>query len=414
MSNFEFRLPDIGEGLQEAEILHWFVQVGDQVQENDQLVEVQTDKAAVEITAPVSGTVETLGAEEGEMLKVGEVLVHFSNVSGVPQQDDAEASTTEKESPKQTDTATSTAATKGAPRRVLAAPSVRKAAREAGVDLEDIEATGPNGRVLRKDLERYLAEGPTTHVEPPKEPIAPSVTLPEPLEDDRIEPIRGLRRVIFQNMQKAASNAVLVSGLDEVNVTKLVEVRESLLQDAKDFGVKLTYLPFIIKAVAFALRKNPIFNSTIDEENMNIIYRKNIHIGVAMATGDGLIVPVVRHADQKTILQIAQEIEQYAEKAAEKKLSPKDLTGSTFTVSSTGGRGGTFATPMLNYPEVAILGVHRIQQKPIVENDEITIGHMMGMSITFDHRIIDGEPSGLFMRDVADILMKPERLLLHF
>src|SRR5690625_2236044 len=409
MSSYEFHLPDIGEGLHEAEIVKWLVKVGDDIKVNDDLVEIQTDKAVVEITSPISGKVESLGAEEGDTLKVGEVLVYFSNVTGghnVSEEKDTPATqSAQAQSAQEEETKPKTS--RNRKQRVLAAPSVRKAAREAGIDLTKVTPTGTRGRIIAKDLQRYMEEQQQVQAVPKKEEI-PSSTVP-----DKEVPITGLRKIIFENMQKAVSNAVLCSGMDDVNVTKLVDVRKNLLSYAESIGVKLTYLPFIVKAVSSALKNHPIFNASVNEEAMTITYHQDIHIGIAMATEAGLIVPVIRHADQKSIIQLAQEIEELSKKAQDNKLSPAELTGSTFTISSTGAKGGWYATPIINYPEVAILGVHSIKKQPIVVDDEIKIGHMMGMSITFDHRIIDGEPSGQFMSEVAHILNTPEILLLH-
>lgn len=195
-------------------------------------------------------------------------------------------------------------------------------------------------------------------------------------------------------------------------ITKLTALKRQLQPHVEKSGVKLTYLPFFVKAAAKALKRHPIFNATVDDERMEIIYKKDIHIGIATATSDGLVVPVIRHADQKGILQIAQEIQDLSRRAREKKLKPHELSGSTFTISSTGGKGGWFATPIINYPEVAILGIHSIKKKPIIQDDQIVIGEVMGMSITFDHRIIDGSPAGAFMEEIHTFLENPELFVL--
>ena len=411
MSNYDFRLPDIGEGLHEAEILSWFVAEGDRVNEHDNIAEVQTDKAAVEITSPVTGTVVKLGAEAGETMRVGDVLVSFTDL-----ENNAEPSALSKDSAEKIES-NHEAGTKQEiiplkkrqhpSNRVLAAPSVRKAARESEVNLNDITGTGPNGRVLRKDLQNFIDQGKAT------KDFVSETSDKQVIDSTRVEDITGLRKVIFHNMQHTTSTAALCTGMDEVNVSKLVEVRKNLLSYADGLGIKLTYLPFIIKAVSLALKKFPIFNAHIDDENMKLIYHNDVHIGIATATEEGLIVPVIRHADKMSVIDLAESISNLAQKARDKKLSPMDLTGSTFTISSTGPSGGQFATPIINYPELAILGVHQIKKMPVVVNDELSIGHMMGMSLTFDHRIIDGEPSGLFMNEVAQFLNKPERLLIH-
>lgn len=414
MSNYDFRLPDIGEGLHEAEILSWFVAEGDRVNEHDNIAEVQTDKAAVEITSPVTGTVASLGAEAGETMRVGDVLVSFTDIENNMNQTEspnnrAEVGEKNKDSNKDDtlDDVVPIENRQHPANRVLAAPSVRKAARELNVNLSDINGTGPNGRVLRKDLEVFISQ------EKPMKHLTSETSEKLASEPTRIEDITDLRKVIFHNMQHTTSTAALCTGMDEVNVSKLVEFRKNLLSYTDGLGIKLTYLPFIIKAVSLALKKFPIFNAHIDDENMKLIYHNDVHIGIATATEEGLIVPVIRHADKMSVIELAESISNLAQKARDKKLSPTDLTGSTFTISSTGPSGGQFATPIINYPELAILGVHQIKKMPVVVDDELEIGHMMGMSLTFDHRIIDGQPSGLFMNELAQFLNKPERLLIH-
>lgn len=412
MAKYEFPLPDTGEGLHEAEILSWYVQVGDYIKENDALVEVQTDKAVVEISAPISGKIDSLGAEEGESLKVGEILVYLSEVTSTVSNEAQETKqVTDKDTTNNNESSQEINVLKKEkrPKGVKAAPSVRKAAREQGVDLTLVNPTGPNDRILKKDLEAYIAEGensiPTTNR---INDISKDVS-----KDDEIVPIKGLRKIIFENMKVANSNAVLCTGMDDVEVSKLVEIRKSLKTYTDTLHVNLTYLPFIVRAVSIALKNHPVFNSLINEAEMTLTYKKDVHMGIAMATKEGLVVPVIRHADKKSILELATEIENLAEKARNKKLSPEELTGSTFTISSTGAKGGWYATPIINHPEIAILGVHKIKKQPIVtEDDQISIGHMMGMSITFDHRIVDGEPAGNFMTEIANILNKPEILML--
>lgn len=413
MSNYNFLLPDIGEGLHEAEVLSWFVSVGDKVNEHDNLAEVQTDKAAVEITSPVTGVISSLGAEEGDTIKVGETLVSFTdvqqNIGGTTISDSKQDKANEKSEKQEKQTTNNDLQSRQHPTtRVLAAPSVRKAARENDVNLKDIEGTGPNGRVLAKDLKQFIDQrksGTQTELTVEKTIVKTGLTTEQP--------ITGLRKVIYHNMQHTVSNAALCTGMDEVNVSKLVNLRQELISYTEQLNIRLTYLPFIIKAVSLALKKHPIFNAHIDDENMKIIYHEDIHIGIATATDEGLIVPVIRHADKKSIIELAQSISNLAQKAQENKLTPNELKGSTFTISNTGATGGQFATPIINYPELAILGVHQIKKMPIIVGDDISIGHMMGMSITFDHRIIDGEPSGKFMYEVSQFLNNPERLLIH-
>lgn len=399
---YEFKLPDIGEGLHEAEIVKWFVSIGDEVKEDELIAEIQTDKAVVEMTTPVAGKVIALAGEEGETVKVGETLItleqnsngHAERVLQTPvqRQEQSEPVQVKKQSPK----------------RVIAAPVVRKRARELGIEITEVTGSAKGGRITIDDLEKFLSE------KAERRPIAS--TTSENLkavtseEDERI-PLKGLRKRIAEKMVQSKYTAPHVSGLDEFDVTKLVQLRKQLLEQI-DPEIKLTYLPFIIKAVTKALKEHPYFNASLDEENNEIILKKQYNIGIATATQEGLVVPVIKHVDQKSILEIAVELEELSRKAHEQKLSLSDMQGGTFTITSTGMRGGWFATPIINYPEVAIFGVHKIKRRPVVVDDEIVIRDMMGVSITFDHRVIDGEPSGRFMETIAKILENPELLLL--
>jgi pyruvate dehydrogenase E2 component (dihydrolipoamide acetyltransferase) len=397
---YEFKLPDIGEGLHEAEIIRWLIQEGDEVAADQPIAEIQTDKAMVEITTPVAGKVVALAGPEGATVKVGEALII------VEQQEASSAGQQE------------TAGVEAAPqrkKRVIAAPSVRKRAREMGVPIEEVEGSGEGGRVTLADLERYVKEreSAAAAAAPALEAAKPpSVARNDGAVKEECIPIRGLRKKIAEKMVKSAYTAPHVTGMDEVDVTKLVEIRTVLAKQLEPESIKLTYLPFIIKAVTRALKEHPIFNAMVDEETNEIVLKKEYHIGIATATKEGLVVPVIKHADQKSIRELAIEIAELSEKAHRHTLRIDELQGSTFTITSTGAGGGWFATPIINYPEVAILGVHAIKRRPVVIGEEIVIRDMMGMSLTFDHRVIDGEPAGRFMRTVARILEHPEQLLL--
>lgn len=423
---YEFRLPDIGEGLHEAEVLTWFKNVGDQVKENENLVEIQTDKAVVEISSPVGGTIQSFGAKSGDMVKVGEILFtvlennhRVEAITPLPQES-APQNSTQQWSISQQDGRQPTQANLLPKQRVIAAPSVRKLARELGVDITEVTPTGKAGKVTEEDVRSFGIRA-TKEVAVAIAPAAPKVVSalqPEPLLKGEVveeirEPIRGVRKRIYENMTLSKSKAVHCSGMDEVVITKLVEWRKQLQHHAEKVGVKLTYLPFFVKAAAKALQRHPIFNASVDDERMEIVYKKQIHIGIATATDAGLMVPVIKHADQKTILEIAKEIQDLSIRARERKVRTDELTGSTFTISNTGGNGGWYATPIINYPEVAILGIHSIKRKPIVQDDQIIIGDVMGMSITFDHRVIDGAPSNAFMTDVHSFIENPELLILE-
>lgn len=444
---YEFRLPDIGEGLHEAEILTWFKGVGDHVKENENIVEVQTDKAVVEISSPVSGTVQSFGAEVGDVVKVGEILFTVDQgVAASVGKAVVQGESALKESAAFVREGANATVGISPKKRVIAAPSVRKLARELGIDITEVTPSGKGGKVTEADVRSFKVQAerevaaavavvspekieasPAKVVNPAHSVSVVSVGLAQVKEEELNaastastastgelrEPIRGLRKKIYQNMKLSTSSAIHCSAMDEVVVTKLVELKSQLQLHAEKDGIKLTYLPFFVKAAAIALKKHPIFNAVVDDERMEIVYKKGIHIGVATATNDGLVVPVVRDADKKTVLEIAGEIQDLSVRARERKLKPSELSGSTFTVSSTGGKGGWFATPIINYPEVAILGVHSIKKKPIVQDDQIIIGEVMGMSITFDHRVIDGAPAGAFMEEIQTFLQNPELFILQ-
>ncbi|MBB6283635.1 dihydrolipoamide acetyltransferase family protein [Geobacillus subterraneus] len=428
---YEFKLPDIGEGLHEAEIIRWLIREGDVVKADQPIAEIQTDKAMVEMTTPVAGKVVALAGPEGATVKVGEPLIVV----------ETEASATGEAAPAEdSHREAASVAQEGAPRparkRAIAAPSVRKRAREMGVPIDEVEGTGEGGRVTLADLERYVREREAAAAvaeavpsEGSEAAILPSGSVATERkadkaawtsiagmervlpEEERI-PLRGLRKKIAEKMVKSAYTAPHVTGMDEVDVTKLVEIRKHLASQLAEERIKLTYLPFVIKAVTRALKQYPMFNASLDEETNEIVLKKRYHIGIATATKAGLVVPVIRDADQKSIRELAIEIAELSEKAHRQALRLEELQGSTFTITSTGAGGGWFATPIINYPEVAIFGAHAIKRKPVVIDDEIAIRDMMGISLTFDHRIIDGEPAGRFMRTVAHYLENPEVLLL--
>ncbi|TRY42584.1 2-oxo acid dehydrogenase subunit E2 [Geobacillus sp. LEMMJ02] len=432
---YEFKLPDIGEGLHEAEIIRWLIREGDVVKADQPIAEIQTDKAMVEMTTPVAGKVVALAGPEGATVKVGEPLIVVETEAAVA----AEAAPTDHlaQEPASAVHIEAPRPTVGR-KRAIAAPSVRKRARELGVPIDEVEGTGEGGRVTLADLERYVREreaaasvaeaarreaneagvlptGSASAAGGRQESIASwtsIASLDAVFEEEERIPLRGLRKKIAEKMVKSMYTAPHVTGMDEVDVTKLVEIRKHLANQLAEERIKLTYLPFIIKAVTRALKQYPMFNASLDEETNEIVLKKRYHIGIATATKAGLVVPVIRDADQKSIRELAIEIAELSEKAHRQALRLDELQGSTFTITSTGAGGGWFATPIINYPEVAIFGAHAIKRRPVVVGDEIVIRDMMGMSLTFDHRVIDGEPAGRFMRTVAHYLENPEVLLL--
>jgi len=436
MSKFEFKLPDIGEGVTEGEIVSWLVAVGDNVTEDQEMVEVMTDKATVTIGAPKSGRIAELKGGVGDVIPVGGVLLvlelssapaagaESASRAAAPAAVESVASAVgdlKENLPGTAASAPSPAKVEGAP--PLAAPATRKLARELGVDLGNVAGTGSAGRITREDVEKAAGGAAAPAAAAPARPAGAPIAVPAPAplpttapaaaaEDKRI-PIRGLRKRIFENMARSKRTAAHFAYADEVECTRLIELRNRTKGYAEEGGVKLTFLPFIVKAVVAALRKHPSLNTWVDDVNGEMIQKANIDIGVATATDAGLIVPVVRGADRLSILDIAREITRLATDARNGKVKPEDVGGSTFTVTSLGKLGGLFSTPVVNYPEVAIMGIHEMKKRPIVVGDEIKIGQVMVLALSFDHRIIDGHVGAAFAQEVKSLLEDPDRLLVE-
>lgn len=427
--NYEFTLTDLGEGLHEAEIVRWFVKEGEVIDKDQPVAEVQTDKAVVEISSPVSGKVVSFAGPIGTVIHVGDVLVTIEQSESSNQvtkdskvfQESLQRMTSEKVSLNSSQPIPQPSSDRRkAKRRIFAAPIVRKLARELGVDIETITGTGPNGRVTEEDVRSAINEVAATS----STVDIPTLTSKQSVSDSHLDkkepssfveevPFNGLRKKISEKMVESMHTIPHATGMDEVDMTELTEIRKSLLPYVEAHGAKLTYLPFVIKAVTKGLKENPYLNSSLDQERGKILLKKYYNIGIATATSDGLVVPVIKDVDQKTILEIAIELHQLIEKVRQRKVSREDLTGGTFTITSTGKKGGWFGTPVINYPEAAILGVHSIKEKPVVKDGQIVIRHMMGMSLSFDHRLIDGHPAGMFMESVINTLENPYILLLE-
>lgn len=410
---FQFKLPDVGEGVAEGEILKWHVKEGDTVKENQPLVEVMTDKVNVEIPSPRAGKVARLYAKEGEVVKVGAVLVDIEE-GGAPSSPTI-AKTQEPTRAAAPPVAPSRAAPQmvGAPQKrseaTLATPAVRKLARDLGVDLTRVAGTGPGGRVLENDIRQFAETkaGPA----PPAGAVQVQVPKAEGIEE-RI-PLRGLRRIIADRMVKSKHTIAHVTHFEEVDMTELVELREKAKQVAEKRGIKLTYLPFTIKALVAALKKFPYLNASLDDEKGEIVLKKYYNIGIATATEQGLVVPVVKDADKKTVFQLAHEVEQLAQKARAGQLSLEDIHGGTFTITNVGAIGGYIATPIINHPEVAILGTHKITKRPVVRDGAIVARDVMYMSLSFDHRVLDGMMAAEFATALKHYLEHPKMLLLE-
>jgi pyruvate dehydrogenase E2 component (dihydrolipoamide acetyltransferase) len=519
----EFKLPDVGEGIAEAEIVEWHVEVGDDVSEDQVVAEAETDKAVVEVPSPVNGTVREIRAEAGEMVPVGTVIITF-DVEGEASGDETESATSDETTESQervaeepadigdgTDPEGSEADRTSAEDlptpsgRVFAAPSARRLARELGVDISQVEGSGPSGRVTETDV-RAAAEGderePTgttetsagveaTGADVPVETgdgasagaeaeAATTASVDEAADRDRtlaapatrrlareagidlnavpaVEerdgsafvtqeavleyaeaqraaqeadaaavsepatagereqrvPYRGIRRTIGEAMKRSVYTAPHATHHDTATVDSLVETRAALKARAEERGVKLTYMPFIMKALVAALREFPMLNASLDEENEEVVYKNYYNVGIAVATDAGLMVPVVKDVDEKGILQLASEVNELAQKARERSITREEMQGGTFTITNFGAIGGEYATPVINHPEVAILGLGELAERPVVTEGEVVPAHTLPLSLSIDHRVIDGGDSAAFTNRVIEYLEDPTLLLLE-
>ncbi|XXY46891.1 dihydrolipoamide acetyltransferase family protein [Sorangium sp. So ce269] len=499
MGKYEFRLPDIGEGVTEGEIVTWLVAPGDVVAEDQPMVEVMTDKATVTITSPRAGRIVETRGKVGGVVPVHSVLVVF-DLDDRPAAPSPASGTGMRQSAANTGPAEPAATAVGdikedlpgmnlvapAPaawmngsmgagtaayfnEKPLATPATRKLARDLGVDLRRVPPTGPGGRVTKDDVRALEAPEVEPETAPMLSAMAPRAAAPrgageraaagvsaaaavgaaeaaaaaerapagapELLAEDRGRgaarpegerprglpgspgderiPLRGVRKRIFEGMSRSKHTAAHFTFVEECDVSALKERRARLRPLAEKAGVKLTFLPFFVKAVVAALKKHPTLNSAFDEATQEIVVKKSYHIGIASATEAGLIVPVVRDADRRSVLDIAKEIARLGEDTKSGRVKPEDLGGSTFTITSLGQQGGLFATPILNFPEVAILGIHQMKQKPVVRDGQIVIGEVMLLSLSFDHRIIDGHVGAAFAYEIIGYLEDPDRLFLE-
>lgn len=430
---FEFRLPDIGEGIHEGEIVQWFVKPGQEVKEDDILAEVQNDKAVVEIPSPVDGTILEVLVEEGTLTTVGTVLLKIDapgyedlQLKGHHDEEEEEEETPAKEEApvKQETVETSKAPEIVEPsntsKRVIALPSVRKFAREQGVDISVVEGTGKNGRVTKEDIlnhgkqpaETTVASENTEETTQAPEVASTPVNLEGEFPETR-EKMSGIRRAIAKAMVNSKHTAPHVTLMDEVDVTNLVAHRKKFKNIAAEEGIKLTYLPYVVKALVSTLRKFKEFNRSLDDATNEIIQKHYYNIGIAADTERGLLVPVIKHADRKSVFAISDEINTLAEKARDGKLAPNEMQGASCSISNIGSAGGQWFTPVINHPEVAILGIGRIAEKPVIKNGEIVAAPVLALSLSFDHRMIDGATAQNAMNHLKRLLSEPELLLME-
>ncbi|MBG9736250.1 dihydrolipoamide acetyltransferase family protein [Paenibacillus alvei] len=422
MAKFEYRFPELGEGLHEGEIIKMHIKAGDKVTDDDIIMEVQNDKAIVEVPCPVNGTVLEVLAKDGQVCHMGEVVAIIDAEGDIPEQDMPEEAAQEEaapapaaaEAPKAEGAAT-------APNHdVLATPSVRKHARDLGVNIAEVPATGKNGKITREDVDAFANGGapaaPAAAAAPKAEEAktaAPAASATGRAAEEERVPFKGIRKAISNAMVKSAYTAPHVTIMDEVEVGELVAFRTRLKPMMEKKGTKVTYLPFIVKALVAACRQFPAMNAMIDEANNEIVYKKYYNIGIATDTDNGLIVPVINDADRRSIWMIADDIKDLASRGREGKLGPNELKGSTITITNIGSAGGMFFTPIINFPEVAILGTGRISEKPVVKNGEIVAAPVMALSLSFDHRLIDGATAQNFMNYIKQLLANPELLVME-
>ena len=401
---FDLRLPDIGEGVAEGEVIKWMAKEGDSIREDQPIVEVMTDKVNVQIPAPRSGKVLKILVKEGDVAKVGQTIMVI---------DDGGAGASSPSVPAPPQTSVPSAPPQQSPpspaaSSVLATPATRRLAREMGVDISEVRGSGPQGRITDDDVRRFASApkgGPSTVTvqSPPSAPVRGG--------KEELISLKGIRKTISERMLKSLQTSAQVTHVDEVDVTELVILREAFRGSAEKKGVRLTYLPFIIKAVVPALKEFPYVNSSLDEQSGNIVLKKYYNFGIATDTEQGLVVPVVKDVDTKDIFQLAGEVEKLADKARRGQLTLEEVHGSTFTITNVGAIGGLFATPIVNLPEVAILGLHKITKRPVVRDGKIEVRDMTYLSLSFDHRVVDGAYAARFTSRVIETIQDTKKLL---
>jgi pyruvate dehydrogenase E2 component (dihydrolipoamide acetyltransferase) len=417
-----FNFPDIGEGLDEGTIVEWLVKKGQEVEMGDPLVTMETDKVVTDIPSPKTGSLVQLFGKEGEVVHVGEALVEIEipGVEGEAAIEEAEKKTeveaVEEEgagvvgtletakggailSSSKEGIAAKEEKTEILNKKVLATPVARALAKDKGVDIKKIKGSGPAGRIMKADILNYAKSSNYEEKNPDNE-----------LEVE-IENMSQIRKTIAKNMLQSKHNAAHMSSFEEVEISELDRIRKKYKDKYLSDGVKITYLPFIVKAVALALRKHKVLNAEMDMENSKMIYKKYYNIGIAVDTPKGLMVPVIRNADKLSLLEIAKQIQDYAEKAKNNKISMEDMKDGSFSITNYGTIGGLFAVPIINYPQAAILGIGRVSKQPIVKNDALDIGTILPLSLSADHKIVDGAEAARFINTIMEYLSDPVSLI---
>lgn len=421
-----FNFPDIGEGLEEGTVLEWYVQTGQTVKAGDLLVKMETDKVAADIPSPKAGTIMKLFGGVGDVIHVGHPLVEMEVKGAAGKQEDLLLDSTVVKPTEEDNAAgvvgtmemadvhallpasdeivltTSTAIFSG---KSFATPHVRAMAKELDLDINQIAGTGPGGRVSREDIEQYVST---------KSPVEKTVFAQSYEQADvSYEPLSQIRKTIARNMINSKHNAAHVTVFEEVEISELIAIREKYKKKYAERDARLTYLPFIVKATVLALKQHRILNSQMDMENNRMIYKNRYNIGIAMDTPEGLVVPVIKDADRLSVFEITQKITEFGLKAKERKLTLEDMKDGTFTVTNFGSISGIYGTPVINYPQAGILGIGRIVRQPVVKDNQIVIGNVLGLSLTVDHRIVDGGDTARFVKQIIDHLADPVSLLME-
>lgn len=407
MSEYVFKLPDLGEGLVEAEIAEWLVKVGDMVAEEDPIGAMLTDKAAVELSAPVAGRVTRLAGEIGEMIAVGAPLIVFETSNAqqsVDGSDSPPADTVETVQPDIAAPVVEVSPLQSPSGKVLTSPSIRKSAREAGIDLAQVSGSGPRGRILRSDLDAYISAGTAA-------PDDLVVTEKPSIEVTEIKVV-GLRRIIAERMSEANREIPHFTYVEEIDITALESLRQHLNAKKTAEEDKLTLLPFIGLALVRVLKQFPQCNALYDSERNVISQYQAVHLGIATQTRNGLKVPVVKHSEKRSLNGLANEIRRVSTAARENTAKREELMGSTITITSLGKQGGIVSTPVINLPEVAIIGINKAVERPVVIAGQVVIRRMMNLSSSFDHRFVDGYDAAMMIQELKQLLEQPATIFI--
>lgn len=408
----EFLMPEIAESVVEGEISKWLVKEGDEVKKEQPLLEVITDKVTVEIPSPFEGKILKILVKEGDVVRVHQpILVYSENGEEFEEVPSKITNVELKEEFKEEEVEVVEETSEVPQRRVLAAPAIRRLAKEMGIDLSKVKGTGPKGRIRKVDLLRYAEEVKVEKpVEERKVEIPKEVVIEEGIK--RI-PLRGVRRSIAEHLRKSKDHAVHAFHAEDMDFTNLINLLERLKPLADEEGVKLSIFHLFAKAVILALKKFPEFNGNVDDDKGEIVLYKNVNLSVAVDTPDGLKVPVVKNADRKSLIELAREIRELAEKARNNTLSLDDVKGGTFSITNIGSIGGVFAYPVINYPEIAIIALPRPRKMPVFVDDKIEARYIATIVITFDHRAVDGAHAARFLNYIKSLVENPDRLMLN-